>query len=185
MGTRGEMRAWLSLFAAVGSALALLRAADGAEPSRTIDVSRALDASAPMTSAPDIAIGATQPDPAPISERVQWVFDLRWSRGEVSLLAVNRLELRGAQPTPRSMGRFAIELFEGKALVERLRFDFPLLGASEPDATPTLVTKLGTRTRLMFPATRRGTRLELLDRATNRRWPLPWPPRLFADAGID
>ena len=30
--------------------------------------------------------------------------------------------------TPRAMGRFALELFEGPALIERVRFDFPLLG---------------------------------------------------------
>jgi hypothetical protein len=174
----------LTLVASGACAFGLLRAAGG-EPRKTIDVSRALDATAPMTSAPDISIGPTQPDPAPIVEREQWLLDLRWSRGELSLLGVSRLQLPNAQATPRSMGRFAIELFEGRTLVERLRFDFPLLGASEPDAAASFAKKLGTRIVVMFPATRRGTRLELLDRATNRRWPLPWPPRLFNEAGID
>jgi hypothetical protein len=28
----------------------------------------------------------------------------------------------------------------------------------------------------MFPAAVRGTRIEIVDRALDRRWPLPWPP---------
>jgi hypothetical protein len=88
------------------------------------------------------------------------------------------------------MGRFALELFEGKALMERVRFDFPLLGAGEgldvPDAgtrrplhadPPSLVPKLVTRIGVMFPATTRGTMLQVWDRATDRRWTLPWPPQ--------
>ena len=79
------------------------------------------------------------------------------------------------------MGRFALELFEGPALIERVRFDFPLLGAPEPGdgggaSAPSFTQKLRTRIGVVFPATPRGTRLELWDRATNRRWSLPWPP---------
>ncbi len=73
------------------------------------------------------------------------------------------------------MGRFALELFEGPTLVERARFDFPLLGAEEPDAALSFTPKLRTRIGVVFPATKRGTRLELVDRATRRRWALPWP----------
>ena len=179
------MRAWLILAACVGCALGLLQVAGGAEPRKTIDVSRALDASAVADAAPAVVLGPTLPDPPPLIERAQWVFDLRWARGDVQLLNVRWLELPSARPTPRSMGRFAIELYEGRTLVERERFDFPLLGAFEPDSAPSLVRGLSTRFTVMFPATRRGTRLELLDRATNRRWPLQWPPRLPADAGLD
>jgi hypothetical protein len=113
-------------------------------------------------------------------ERSQWILDLRWDKGDVYLLAVHRLDLPAPQLTPRAMGRFALELFEGPTLIERVRFDFPLLGAGDvPDAgrgsPPSLVGKLRTRIGVMFPATSRGTKLELWDRATDRRWPLPWP----------
>jgi hypothetical protein len=73
------------------------------------------------------------------------------------------------------MGRFALELFEGPTLIERVRFDFPLLGAADGDASVALTPKLRTRIGVVFPATVRGTRLELWDRASNRRWTLPWP----------
>jgi hypothetical protein len=151
------------------------------EPSRTIDASRALGAGALPGTLPDMIITRTPADPVPLVERSQWVFDLRWDRGDVWLLDVSPLELRSPQPTPRVMGRFALELFEGGALIERARFDFPLLGAPDPSdggwaSPPSLLPKLRTRIGVIFPATHRGTRLELWDRATNRRWSLPWPP---------
>ena len=173
------MRAPLILAASLACAAAALSAfAD--EPRRAIDVSRALDAGAPPA-APDIVMTKTPPDPTPLVERSQWVFDLRWDRGDVWLVGVNPLELRAPQATPRVMGRFALELFEGPALLERVRFDFPLLGPPEPGdggrgAPPSFSQKLRTRVGVVFPATPRGTRLELWDRATNRRWSLPWPP---------
>jgi hypothetical protein len=84
------------------------------------------------------------------------------------------------------MGRFAIELFEGATLLERVRFDFPLLAVPEPDggrsAPPLLGPKLRTRIGVFFPAIGRGTRLELVDRATRRRWALPWPVPTPAEA---
>ena len=179
------MRAWLSLVVSFACALGLAFAARG-ETRKVIDVSRALDASSPAPVATaDVAIGSVAPDPPPLVERAQWVFELRWARGEVSILRTRQLQLPTPQPTPRSMGRFAVELYEGRALLERVRFDFPLLGAPDLDAGPSLAGKLVTRFAVMFPATRRGTRLELWDRVTNRRWPLPWPPRLLGDAGID
>lgn len=126
-------------------------------------------------------ISKTPPDPPPLSERDQWVFDLRWDRGDVYLLEVHKVDMGAPHVTPRVMGRFALELFEGPTLIERVRFDFPMLGAPEgPDAglrtAPRFEPKLRTRIGVFFPATRRGTRLELWDRARDVRMPLPWPP---------
>jgi hypothetical protein len=151
------------------------------EPRRTIDVSRALDAGLPAVT-PIGAPSPTPPDPPPLSERRQWIFDLRWDRGDVWLLGTAARELDAPQATPRVMGRFALELFEGEgalsALLERVRFDFPMLGAPEPDAGSGVISfqrQLRTRIGVVFPSTKRGTRLELVDRATGRRWSLPWP----------
>jgi hypothetical protein len=124
---------------------------------------------------PEIGITRTPPDPPPLLERSQWVFDLRWDSGDVWLLGVRPLQLAAPQLTPRVMGRFALELFEGPTLIERVRFDFPLLGVADGDASVALTPKLRTRIGVVFPATARGTRLELWDRASNRRWTLPWP----------
>lgn len=153
------------------------------------------DAGAPDGGQGDASVRAL-PDPPALVEQIQWVFDLRWDRGEPYLVAIDRTDMGAPRATPRVMGRFALELFEGPALVERARFDFPMLGAHEPDAgrrgPPTFEPKLRTRIGVLFPATARGTALELVDRATGRRWPLPWPPEpgVFgapapADAGVD
>lgn len=126
-------------------------------------------------------ISRTPPDPPAMVSQQQWVFDLRWERGDVYLLGVHKVDMGGPHPTPRAMGRFALELFEGPTLIERVRFDFPMLGATETSdagwkAPPRFEPKLRTRIGVMFPATGRGTKLELWDRATNVRMPLPWPP---------
>jgi hypothetical protein len=134
-----------------------------------------------IAEAPDASSKRIPPDPPALSERMQWVFDLRWDHGEPYLLQVFKQDMGTPHPTPRVMGRFALELFEGPTLIERVRFDFPMLGVPEPpDAgwktPPRLEHGLRTRIGVFFPATKRGTRLELWDRATDRRWPLQWPP---------
>ncbi len=116
------------------------------------------------------------PDPPPTRERAQWLVDLRWVRGDVYLVSMSPTDFSTPRETPRVMGRFALELYEGSTLIERVRFDFPMLGADEPEAGVPMSRKLTTRIGVLFPAIRRGTQLELLDRATDTRWPLPWPP---------
>lgn len=181
-----------SLAASLAAAVSLVALAD--PPRRTIDTSRIFsfrDAGSSDDAGTRMRVTPTAPDPAPLAESAQWIFDLRWDRGSPWLLAVHRVDLAAPQTTPRAMGRFALELYEGAALVERVRFDFPLLAANDfADggfaAAPSLATKLRTRIGVMFPATARGTRLDLWDRATDRRWPLPWPPtRSPADAAAD
>jgi len=180
-------RVGVALGAAIASAVAILPAM-AADQRHTIDASRVLDAG-PLPGTPvELVLTPTPADPTPLVERSQWVFDLRWDRGDVFLLAVSPLELKAPQPTPRAMGRFALELFEGPALIERVRFDFPLLGPPEPadggwGARPSFSPKLRTRVGVVFPATARGTRLELWDRASSRRWSLPWPPPPAATPG--
>ena len=139
-----------------------------------LDAAPARDAGSPISKTP--------PDPPPMTERQQWVFDLRWDRGDIYLIEIHKVDMAGPHQTPRVMGRFALELFEGPTVIERVRFDFPMLGPP-PEASdaglktpPRFEPKLRTRIGVLFPATKRGTKLELWDRATNVRMPLPWPP---------
>lgn len=118
----------------------------------------------------------TPPDPPPLVTAERWLFDLRWQNGEPRLVGVSRADLIKPEPSARVFGRFALELFEGKTLVERVRFDFPMLNEPAPPKSIDLQKKLSTRIGVFFPRTARGNRLELLDRATDRRWSLPWPP---------
>lgn len=125
-------------------------------------------------------IAPIAPDPVPLEDKRQWTVDLRWDKGEVYLVGVKPLDLEAPRVTPRVMGRFALELYEGKVLVERVRFDFPgLIDGDFMDAghgdPPRMDKKLTSRIGVLFPRTGKGTRLELWDRATDRRWPLAWP----------
>jgi hypothetical protein len=164
---------------------------------------------APGPPAPTVTLGRALPDPPPLVEKNQWVYDLRYSGGELYLLGIHRLELPSPQATPRAMGRFCLELYEGSTLLERARFDFPMLGdganlpsqagggssggGSLPDAgaksprggRPPPFAKTSSRIGVMFPAAGRGTRIEIVDRALDRRWPLPWPPTEMTSLAAD
>lgn len=121
----------------------------------------------------------TPADPPPLMSSRFHLVDLKFERGDILLLGTRTENESAPMASPRVMGRFALELFEGNILIERVRFDFPLLGASTADAGPLsdskidarLVSSIGVR----FPAVNRGSRFELVDRKTGARFTLPWP----------
>jgi hypothetical protein len=108
------------------------------------------------------------------------VFELRYDRGEVYWVSTRELDMGKPTPTPRAFGRFALELYDGKELVERVRFDFPLLGAGVgfEDGGMFSPRRIQSRIGVLFPKTQRGTKLVLFDRATETTYPLAWPPPL-------
>lgn len=183
----------LTLSSGVLAAFAVVVATSGNGASADVgDAGAVRDAGADSAREGGGVLTRTPPDPPAMTERFQWVFDLRWDRGDVYLLGVHKIDMGGPHVTPRVMGRFALELFEGPTLIERVRFDFPMLGVPEaPDAglktAPRFEPKLKTRIGVLFPATKRGTKLELWDRARDVRMQLPWPPTegpVSADAGL-
>ena len=123
-------------------------------------------------------------DPPPLTEREQWVFDLRWDRGDVYLLGARKITMPTPMTTPRVMGRFAIELWERGKLVERTRFDFPGMAVPDEEGGIQILPKLRTRIGVFFPATSRGDKLVLVDRLTAQQWALPWPPVPASTGGI-
>jgi hypothetical protein len=78
------------------------------------------------------------------------------------------------------IGRFAIELWRGVELVERVRFDFPLLGASDPSGSTRngINMELGLETErdVWVPLLREATRAQIVDRKTGDIVNLSWPP---------
>ena len=124
-------------------------------------------------------------DPAPLTSQKQWVFDLRWDKGDVYLVEVHEVDMSAPVTTPRVVGRFALELTEKGSLVERVRFDFPGLGLPDPDGGIRMTARLRTRIGVFFPVTSRGDKLELVDRTSGQHWSLPWPPLGTPDAGRD
>src|SRR5690606_41135099 len=51
--------------------------------------------------------------------------------GQIELRSVEPVELEKPVATARRMGRFAVELLIGQELIDRVRFDFPLLAGEE------------------------------------------------------
>ena len=129
------------------------------------------------------------PDPQPLVTRHQWIVDLGFRGGTVVFGGARRLQLAKPAGTPRAMGRFALELYVGKELIDRSRFDFPLLGADELegagrwDSPVSFERNLSTRAAVILPHSERATRAILVDRATGYVWALPWPFPSVADAG--
>lgn len=129
-------------------------------------------------------LSGSAPDPQPLSMAEQWQFQLLFENGAPRIEHFEKQTLPKPVPTPRRMGRFALELWIGRELIDRVRFDFPLIGAEEaPGNTrrplhdaPSLAPKAIARIRVSLPASPRATRLLLVDRATEKTQELPWPP---------
>jgi hypothetical protein len=114
----------------------------------------------------------------------QWQYAVLYQAGGVSVEGVQKRTLPKPVSTPRRMGRFALELWIGHELIDRVRFDFPLIAAEEtPGATrrplhdpPSMGPHAVARMTVLVPASPRATRLVLVDRATEKSEELPWPP---------
>lgn len=123
------------------------------------------------------------PDPEPLSERAQWVYTIAYDRGEVRVGEPELICLPRPAPTARRIGRHAFELWLGRELIDRVRFDFPLLAAEEPPAqrrplrdSPRFAPGARVSTRVRVPASERATSARILDRATGESFEVSWPP---------
>jgi hypothetical protein len=139
----------------------------------------------PVDAGAQVRAVSTLPDPQPLRINRQWQYDILYERGRLRVVRVEGLRFPRPVVTAREMGRYAIELWIGAELVERVRFDFPLLGAEDPSATnergalkqtPSLAATTTVTRRVLVPASPRATRALLIDRATGDSQPLPWPP---------
>lgn len=143
------------------------------------------DAGAP----PPLLTHGSLPDPEPLRLAKQWQYELAYDAGRVAVAAVTPRVFARPVVTARRMGRYAIELWIGSELIERVRFDFPLLAAEDvPEGKrrplhqpPNFGSGAHVRQQLLVPASPRATRAVLVDRATGSVTPLAWPP----DAPLD
>ena len=113
------------------------------------------------------------PDPPAGLHRAQVRLTLSFERGEFRITDFEELTLTEAVRTPRRVGRFAAELWRGQTLLERVRFDFPLLGAEGDDDA--IERGLSTRATVQVPHLTRPNRLRILDRKTRREVWREWP----------
>jgi len=120
-----------------------------------------------------------QPDPAAIASTKHWVFEVDVRQGKPSLGVVRAVSLDKPAATARVMGRFAVEFWIGKELIDRVRFDVPLL----EDPTRRKNRRLGspefavnTRLSVRLADSPRVTSVVFVDRATGETQRFAWPP---------
>jgi hypothetical protein len=126
----------------------------------------------------------SQPDPPPLRLADQWQFEFVYDSGVVSVERVQPVHFRNPVVTARRIGRYAVELWIGRELVDRVRFDFPLLAAEDPPpgarrslyAPPSLSLHAQVRQKVLVPASGRARRALFIDRATEQATELAWPP---------
>lgn len=130
-----------------------------------------------------VLTAAAPPDPDPLTSAAQWEFEIATENGVASVVSVRAVDLPKPVVTPRRFGRYALELWIGKELLERVRFDLPLYEAGDPRAAPKprfpapeFEKGANVRVRVQIPRAARARRAVLVDRATSRIQELPWPP---------
>jgi hypothetical protein len=126
--------------------------------------------------------GGYPPDPPSTPSTRQWLFDVRVDKGKVSIDRARSITTRSPQPTARVMGRYALELWVGTELLDRVRFNVPL-GADLPredDGRPfrrPSFDKVTTRFTVQIADQPRAAYAKLVDRATGDETRFLWPPR--------
>ena len=122
------------------------------------------------------------PDPAGRASKTQWIFDITHKNGKNTITRVRSVKLEQAASSARVMGRYAIELYVGKQLLDRVRFNVPLTGDGPPERShrrvfsrPTF-ENVSTRLRVQIADNARATYVVLVDRATGDTQRFWWPP---------
>jgi hypothetical protein len=114
-----------------------------------------------------------------------------YDRGTIQAASPTLSCLAQPRASARRIGRYAFELWLGGELIERLRFDFPLLAAEEPPTTgprrplretPSFARGARVSVMLDVPHSDRANRARILDRATGDAVEVPWPPPAPQDA---
>lgn len=116
------------------------------------------------------------PDPTPLSADAVFILSVKYDRGSVSIVKVRREKLPVKGAVDRHMGRFAAELLSGPTVIERIRFDFPLI--NDDSKTAEAYEKgLVVTVDVKIPDSDRPNKLEIWDRATDKRWKFDYPPK--------
>lgn len=121
-------------------------------------------------------------DPPARATEKQWVFDVAWDKGTGTVATAKSADAKKPIATARSMGRFALELWVGKELLDRVRFDVPLLGDDSPYREPKAFFKkptfqrVTTKIKVQMADSPRATVLAFVDRSTGETKKYFWPP---------
>lgn len=121
-------------------------------------------------------------DPPARAAEKQWVFEVAYDKGTSAVTSAKSAAAKKPTATPRVMGRFALEFWVGRELLDRVRFDVPLLG----DDTAYRDTKsffkkptfqrVSTKVKVQMADSPRATVLAFVDRSTGDTRKYFWPP---------
>jgi hypothetical protein len=122
------------------------------------------------------------PDPPAHLAEKQWVFEIAYEKGASTIERARSTTVKTAIGTPRKMGRFALEFWVGHELLDRVRFDVPLLGDDDRERDPKKPLKkptfarVTTKVKTQMADHPRATVLAFVDRATGDTRKYFWPP---------
>ncbi len=138
---------------------------------------------AAFADAPKAPKAGHSPDPPPQPSRAWWVFEMTSKDGKVSIDKARAITLDKPAATPRVFGRFAIELYVGKELLDRVRFDVPLMGAEPPQQSrkvhlprPSFERGVSVKLTARMAESPRAAYMLLVDRESGDAQRFEWPP---------
>ncbi|MEP7120578.1 MAG: hypothetical protein ABJE95_06705 [Byssovorax sp.] len=122
------------------------------------------------------------PDPPAHATKKQWTLSIVARDGKVSAERATASVLAQPAESPRVIGRFALELYIGPELLDRVRFNVPLMGDGPVEHSTKRsyhnpdTDKVSTRLAVRVADSPRAAYLVLVDRVTDERWRFEWPP---------
>ncbi len=121
------------------------------------------------------------PDPQALKTPRQWRYTLHIKDGVFTIPPPRLVIHKTAIVTPRRFGRFAIELYVGDRLIDRVRFDIPMMDGDPGADTahkgpPSLGHRVTTDMVVDVPDSERATYALFVDRLERTRARIPWPP---------
>lgn len=126
--------------------------------------------------------GGYAPDPPARANRKQWTIEIQSKGGKVTAERAKSAMLDKPAETPRVIGRFALELYIGSELLDRVRFNVPLMGDEPPQGNrnrlprPRFDQNVTARVNVRIADNSRASYLLLVDRESGATQKLLWPP---------
>jgi hypothetical protein len=127
--------------------------------------------------------GGYPPDPPARASKKQWTVEIAARGSKVTAERATAATLAQPAATDRVTGRFALELYVGRELLDRVRFNVPLMGDEPPQGNrnglprPRFDKNLTTRLRVRLADNERAAYLVLVDRESGDTQKLEWPPQ--------
>jgi hypothetical protein len=126
--------------------------------------------------------GGYAPDPPARASRANWVFEMSARGGKITIDRVKAIAYEKPAETPRAVGRFALELYIGPELLDRVRFNVPLMGGESGETNrnnlpkPRFDQNVSVKVSARMADNPRAAYLLLVDRETGDTQKLFWPP---------